>query len=575
MLRKLTVKNSDAAIRLSFWVLSIALGFLQFWASRMTLLSDTVSYLDIGDYIWHGQWSQAVNGLWSPLYAAILGIAVGLFRPSFYWEYPLVHLILFLIFLFALWCFDFLLRELILFRQEQEKESSERFSVPTWVWLTIGYTLFLWSSLRLIEVSQCNPDMLVAAYFYLACGLLVRIGRGAAGWPTYVALGLALGLGYLTKSIMFPVSLICLASAFISGRRHPRRVLAAVVMFLAVSGPFIVALSLAKGRVTFGESGRFNYAVHVNHVPMSHWQGEIAGSGLPLHGTRMILNQPATFEFGSPIGGTYPPWTDPSYWYEGVRTRFDLRQAVSNAARFLGIEVSLFFELHGSLIAGLFVMFYVGGRKLSLLSDISMYWFLLVPSVATLGAYALIHVEPRYLAPFMVVFLLSLYLSVHLPASRENSRVCKSVAILTFMMFVVPIESPSLHLKAFARDILGRSQPDPNSPQEVVTEMYRLGLRPGDRIASLQNSVYGMSTWARLARVKIVSEVYYWPDQPETSANDFWKADPSTQERVIQALTQTGARFIVSQLAPPLGDVPDWQRVGNTQYYAYRTSKSP
>ena len=180
----------------------------------MTLVDDTVNYLDMGDHIWRGQWSMAINGIWNPLYAVILGVANGVFRPSPYWEYPLVHLVLFFVFVFTLWCFDFFLRELMSLRKDGE--SADGLSIPVWVWFTIGYSLFLWSSLQLIGVRETNPDMLVAAFFYLACGLLVRVRRGAAGWPSYLSLGLALGLGYLTKSIMFPVSVICLGVALMT-----------------------------------------------------------------------------------------------------------------------------------------------------------------------------------------------------------------------------------------------------------------------------------------------------------------------------------------------------------------------
>jgi hypothetical protein len=96
-----------------------------------------------------------------------------------------------------------------------------------------------------------------------------------------------------------------------------------------------------------------------------------------------------------------------------------------------------------------------------------------------------------------------------------------------------------------------------------------MGLQPGDHIASLTFSNLGTVMWARLARVKIVAEVFYWPDHPETEANDFWNADPATQAKVIQALAATGVRAIVSQ-KPPRGPVStSWQRVGRTEYYVY------
>ena len=100
--------------------------------------------------------------------------------------------------------------------------------------------------------------------------------------------------------------------------------------------------------------------------------------------------------------------------------------------------------------------------------------------------------------------------------------------------------------------------------------MYRLGLQPGDSIASLEYSLYGMSTWARLARAKIVAEVFYWPDRTDAFENDFWKADAATQKRLIEAFEGTGATFIISQFPLPVTDVPGWQRVGSTHYYAYQ-----
>jgi hypothetical protein len=557
-------------------VLSIILGFLQAWASRSTISSDAVSYFDIGNLIWHGHWSSAVNGLWNPLYSAILGVTEGLLHPSLHWAYPLVHLVLFIIFLFALWCYDALLQQLIQLRQETE--SSDELSVPVWVWWCIGYTLFLWSSLRLIKVSETNPDMLVAAFFYLACSTLVKIRRGPAAWSVYLVLGLALALGYLTKSIMFPVSLCCLAAAFVIGRTQRRRVWISVAVFLGLSGPYIAALSFAKGRVTFGDSGRYNYAVYVNDIPQFHWQGRERGdgdNGQPLHPTRRIALHPATFEFRTPVPGTYPFWTDPTYWYEGVHPRFSLGSAVSNELNLLGLESLLLMDLHGSIIASVFILLYTSGRKWGVLRDLASYWFLIIPCVAILIMYALIHVEPRYLGPFFAVMLLSTFFAVRLPASYESRLLCSGAAVLMLVMFFFPVASPSLNVRQFVKDALGHSQTDPNSPEEVAKAMYGLGLRPGGHIASLQRSDFGMSTWACLARVQIVAEILYWPDLPElhfqaSIDNDFWRTDSATQERVIHALAGTGATFVVSQLAPPAPDVPGWHRVGNTQYFAYQ-----
>jgi hypothetical protein len=570
IVRNLEKGSSDTKIRWFFWALAIVFGLLQAWASRFDLVNDTVCYLDIGDHIWHGQWSMAVNGVWNPLYAAILGVSLGLVKPSPYSEYPLVHLVLFCIFLLALYCFDFLLRELILLRRENE--SHEEVAVPAWIWLTIGYTIFLWSSLQLIGVRETNPDVLVASCFYFSCGLLIRIHRGVAGWPAYLGLGSALGFGYLTKSIMFPVSLVCLGVALASGRGglHIRRTCAALCVFLVISAPFIVALSMQRGRFTFGDSGRYNYLAHVNQLPPVHWQGETSGSGRPLHASRQILDHPATFEFDGAFPATYPAWYDPSYWYEGVQTRFDLRREARVVAKNLMYETSLFFGLSGSLLAGLFVMFYTSSRRWLILKDIANYWFVLLPSLATYGMYALIYIEARYLAPFVVMVILSFVFSIHLPVSPESRRLWSALALLLFVMLFSLWGGISQDIAHGLRVIYpGRPRSDLSSPQEVADEMRRLGLRPGDRIASLEFSLIDAMIWARLARVSIIAEVYYWPQHPETFVNDFWKADSVSQEKVIQVLAETGARAIVSLKPQSVASQAGWQQAGNTQYYIY------
>ena len=330
--------SSGSIIRICFWCAAALLGFLQAWWSRMTIWGDTISFLDMGDYLIKGEWSSAINGFWNPVYAGLLGLTMAILKPSAYWEYPVVHFLLFFIFLLALACFDFFLRQMILLRHQQI--SPDQLSVPDWMWMTIGYTLFLWSSLVLITVSETDPDMLVAALFYLASGLLVRMRRGNVGWSTYFALGLALGLAYLTKAIMFPVSFLCLAAATLMGagsRRGAVRGLVATLVFLSVSAPFVVALSVKLGKLTFSESQTFNALIDIDHVALSfYWRGDGRQYGSFSHPAHQIFEQPATFEFASPVGGSYPLWYDPSYWFQGAKPDYRLREMAKNLVVNLG-----------------------------------------------------------------------------------------------------------------------------------------------------------------------------------------------------------------------------------------------
>jgi hypothetical protein len=222
------------------------------------------------------------------------------------------------------------------------------------------------------------------------------------------------------------------------------------------------------------------------------------------------------------------------------------------------------------MVAGLFVLLFVSGRKWSILGDFSNYWFLLLPAIGALALYSLVHFEPRYTAPFSIVTILCLFFSVHLPRSEDNRRVFSAVAVLVFVMFIYPLGIPSMHIKSTVRDLLGRTEPDPNSSQEVAKDLQSLGLRPGDRIASMESSDYNAAVWAYLAQLRIVAEVHYFPhDLFDLSANNFWAVDSATQAKALQSLSRTGAIAAVSQFAPPSAVSSGWKHVGDSQYYLY------
>src|SRR5918995_641945 len=94
----------------------------------------------------------------------------------------------------------------------------------TRTWRAIGYALFVWSSVVLIRFRSVTPDMLVAGIVYLAAALLVRIGSAATPRPaTHALFGGVLGLGYLTKAVMFPVGFVFLGAAAVLEWKRERR----------------------------------------------------------------------------------------------------------------------------------------------------------------------------------------------------------------------------------------------------------------------------------------------------------------------------------------------------------------
>ncbi len=566
----LSSPDSLRRLRVSFWLMAVVIGFLQAWLYRNVIDNDTISHLDMADAYFRGDWGMAINGYWNPLYAWLLGFAMLALKPSAYWEYPTVHFVIFLVFLFALVCFEFFLEGLIRFHNRIPKihfSGEQEPAVPLSVWRVLGYSIFLWSSLDLIGLGKTNPDLLVAAFVYLASGFLLRIRNGATSWRTFVGFGLALGLGYLTKQIMFPMAFVFLGVGMLSVgnfRRAFPRTLIALIAFLAVSAPLAVAFYAVKGRFSFSESGPLNYAVLVNNVAFRHWQGEELGSGTPVHPTRKIFDNPATFEFESPIGGTYPLWYDMTYWYEGIRPRFDLAQQANvllNSLKEFKRELS---GLNGSLMIGFLVLLFASSRGRFMIKDMSQYWFLLIPALLGMGIYSLVFVADRYVAPFLTLLVLGVFFGIRSREYQEKERVVSGVTMAILFMLVCNL-IPEVYSSVV--DLSGRGDPESHSYWQVADELKKMGIRPGDKLASVSYANVNNVKWARLARVRIVAEVYHSIYEPEK--NDFWKSEPSVQKQVIRALANTGARVIVSDEEPRGPGAAGWRRIGHTNYFAY------
>jgi Dolichyl-phosphate-mannose-protein mannosyltransferase len=563
-------------LEVGFQLLAVALGFVHIWADHHDFTNaDAMSYLDIAEAYLRGDWQTAVNAYWSPLYSWCIGVALFVVRPSSYWKFAVVHLVNFALYLFALGCFWFLIRELVR-RQHSLREkllAAELVTLPDWALLALGYSLFIWSSLFLLNVGVESPDVLVAAFVYLATGIVLRIRRKPSSWPSFVLLGIVLGFGYLAKSVMFPMALVFLfISLFSNGswRRTLPRVLVAAALFLLVASPFVFAISKAKGRLTFGDSGRLNYLWAINKVAAPHWQGQEPGSGTPLHPTRKILDSPPTFEFGEPIGGTYPVWYDPTYWYEGSVSHFDLRQQVWVFADVAKSYYELFHNwgLQYGLLVGLLSLYLVNRRWSSLVSGLTLQWSVIVPAIAGMGLYATIHVQGRYVASFIVLLWLSLFSAVRLSYSSDLShssdsvRFIRSITIaLVAIIIFTAASSSSREAILTARNIVGGEDESAHEQWQVADGLRQMGIVPGDKVAVIGNSF--RSFWAHLMGLRIVAEVR------RQSTDSFWEADATRREQVINAFAQTSAKAIVAE-KPILGtDLTGWQKIGKTDYYIY------
>jgi len=567
----------------------LLLGSLQAWHRRHFIDADAVSYMDIAKAVSHGQWAELVNGYWSPLYPATVGLVLRLADASPRWSATIAHAVNVGVFILVLACFHFFWAGVIRWQHEEHGrqnppavgQGDAPAPLPAWAWLVVGYGVFAWASINLIGLSRAAPDLWVSGFMYLAMGLLVRLRRGRTGYGTFVALGIALGLGYLTKTIMFVLAFVFLFTALsLAGglRRGLPRVLVALAVFLAIGSPFIIALSLEKGRLTCGDVGRIGYALYVTGYhpdyvahdeegdnPLFDWQGGLPLLGTPVHPKRVLHDRPRINELAGPVGGSYPFWYDPSYWYEGIEARFHLTGQIvvlKDSARAL---FDLLYRRHGIVIASFLIVAGAGRPWRRCFAALVRHWWLWLVPLAGIGSFSLILVLPRYVAPFFVILWAAGLSAIRLKLTIEGRclvRAATTVAMLGLAVALWPTIAPAAD-RAF-RDTRWRMDTEPNLAWEVASGLREMGIAPGDHVGHIGKALKSWSYWASVADVRIVAEL--------RPADAFWSADAAERARLLDVFrTKTDAVAVVSRR--PLTEALEsegWQPIRLTGFCVYR-----
>lgn len=532
------------SIRVWCLVCLITAGLLA-WSSRKSMNPDGMSYLDMASETVHGGPANLVNGYWSPLYPGIVSLAIWLFRPSPEQEFPLVHLVNWVIFVAVMLSFLFFLRTWL---EPDTPESRDQQSVGKHFvslgfvslhLVPLGFVVFLTAATQLIPLWLVTPDLCVCGCVLLSAGLCRRLS-GAPSMRGYAALGVVLGLSYYAKAAMLPIGLMLLAILGIWPLSRPalrlRFLGTACVAFLITCAPLIALISQRQGRFSVGETGKLNYAWYVDHLePASQgWEGEGALHGAPTHPPRILMEHPRVLEFGFPIRGTYPLWFDPSYWYAGARTSlqpFELLRNLFENLRHCGPMASVFLGAL-ALLAGV-----LAKGKVAFVPESSV-WLVVWP-VAVCCMYAVVHIENRFIGGFVAVFWLGIYGLYGVKVKHRAQALLPAAVAVLFLAFAV---------RNLGRNLAGPATGDAGL---VAARLGALGARPGDRIAVVGDGLYAF--YARLARVQIVAEI------PNT--DDSWQADCRRAEALEQRLRNAGVTFLVASNRPVSYRCAGWQEI--------------
>jgi hypothetical protein len=551
-------------------IVCIGFALLEAWSQRRFINEDGISYLDMSDALIRHNWHLLINSIWSPLYPLLIGVATWLTRPSAQWEVPIVHALNFVIFLGALASFEFLLRQVIrVLRRENEREGADSAApLPVWIWQLLGYSLFAWSTIGMIWAPRMvTPDLCVAIFVYLDAGLLLSLGDSAKQSRTCLLLGLTLGMGYLAKAILFPMAFLFMVVAFFmigEWRKAVRPLAVTFLVFCTVAAPLVISMSRRVGRLSYSEAANMNYSWVVNHF---NPYGSASGPSPSLkHPMTLFHRDPDVFGFREPLALTYPPRSDMGYWSAGVHVTINPR----NQLRTVGRNLIVFFtNVHivpmCGLIGGGVILLLMSPNEPRRFRSISRSWPLLVSGAVAPCLYLLVFVEPRYVAPFLVLVLLGFFPGILLrnPKDAAKRTVIPTVVIATSMMVLTAL-LVVYHLAGYPHSQRGEGQ----LFLQVGESLNAAGVRPGEDVGIIGGGVIGDSSggcrWARMARVRIVAQM------PSEEAADFFRvSSPTVKAEVYDAFARAGAKAVVAEETPPPGGIADWQRLGDTHYYVH------
>jgi hypothetical protein len=504
------------------------------------------------------------NAYWSPGYPAILALMMAVVKPPLATEVRAIYVVQWLIFVFTTVCLGLLLGILAQWLQRGYWPESGNDDRLFKAFTGFSYAFFLLSNMNHI-IWYLTPDMLLQGLIYLSAAHALRLFLPDASWKHSAALGLTLGLGYLTKAAMFPVAMMLMGILFLRppkdglGRRHAA---IALVCFCLAGAPLVLSLSHEKHRFTFGDSGKLNYAWVVGGLgPFSGWTGQPAGSGIPAHAPRKLSEAPLILEFRTPVRGTLPLWYDPSYWWEGVRVPFGLQRQLTGMLRpFQLVHTPLALSL--ALAAALAPLCLLSFRVRKALREGGMQtWILIVWPAAACLMYALVLFSIRYVMGYLVLGGIGAAAILLRPFSGATR-----VKVLTGAILLLAVAG-TVRLRPIVQTAL-----DPNYRPVTLAEekdsaptsaliaagLTRLGIRPGDQI-----SVLGIPCdpyYARLAGVRIVAQI--WEDTDRMAG----LSAPEVRQ-VLAKLKETGVKALVSRPKPGFVNDEGWVAIPETTTY--------
>ncbi|MCX5873682.1 MAG: hypothetical protein NTY51_10705, partial [Deltaproteobacteria bacterium] len=338
-----------------------------------------------------------------------------------------------------------------------------------------------------------------------------------------------------------------------SFKRSVPRIAIALFFLILTIGPLLVMLSTKRGSFTYGEGGRHVYSML------------IGGQGQPVNPGKILSEKPrvVVYEYGNVC--TRPFTFDVCYWTIGINPKYDhithiklffqnLLDVVTQSPWLLAIFVWVIFQIS------------VGPYRIGCLKPISFPILFIFPAICGISVFALISMEPRYVAPFLFLGSVGLILGLN---QGKNPKVFSKLgtsdlgvfALVLFLVGSVVQSSVDKASRGLSFQNGKISYRQAYEDQVLVRDfLSKRGIVSGDKVAVIGSPPI---QWARMAGIRVTGEI----EDPD----NFLTATKTEQINCLHLLKNEGLKAVIAhgkQWSKLSGE--DWVLVPETKTYYVR-----
>jgi hypothetical protein len=270
------------------------------------------------------------------------------------------------------------------------------------------------------------------------------------------------------------------------------------------------------------------------------------------------------YEFTIPIPGSYPPWYDPAYWYEGIRPHFAVERQLLAMYRTASSYLRIV-SVTGTIYAVFLTLLALSKRsqfKFAGFRGEWICWPVRIPALAALAMYAFVHVEPRFVGGFLLTSLMCILSRVRVSPSSGGAGRASLPGFASVIVLAPALAISWPAVRDFSR-IIG---PESFEQWEVARQLHDRGVSPGSTVGYIGTGLDAY--WAHLAQVRIVAEV------PESGVASFMQAGREQKSQLMGKFRELGVKAVLTKYPDVAASMEGWSRIAGTRYFLWASPAS-